>query len=281
MKYSPSDLQKFGKEHFHSRILPLLTDISAEAVKNMTVFIEGSASYGFSDDLSDIDIDYFIHDVDTGTADTIRQIFSAETYWHKSVRVSYGFGGKFWKFDLLKNDDMINFWAESNPYALYNIQHAVSVWNPENFLEDFKRKTVFYPDDVFKKNVRGLWLTMCDSGSYNVIESLKRNKETEGMIYFHRALEAFLRLIYLLNRSYYPPTKWLTAGINKLENSFGISDVLVKIQKAPDLENKYELYKMVFARIEDFLKTGEIIEKECIENYSAVFQKPFTIFNTF
>ena len=282
MLTTQSEFIEIGKEHFLSVILPELIKISKEAVDAMMVFIEGSAAYGFCDSFSDVDIDYYINmPLEEDVMNRIRTVFTADTFYHKSNRVSYGFSGRYWKFDELIKTDTGSFWAESNPYALYNIQHAVPVWDPSSLLAGFKAKTAFYPSDIYKKHVRGLWLTMCDSGEYNLSESLKRSKTTEGMIYFGRALEASLRLIYLLNREYYPPAKWLTSGLQKLEHNFGISGILNEIHDAKSPDENYQCFMKVFGSIKEFLLTEHIIEKECVENYSSIFQKPFTIFNTF
>ena len=282
MNYTKPDLVSIGKEHFHTVILPRLSRISKEAVDTMMVFIEGSAAYGFCDSFSDVDIDYYINiPVSDETKRLITSVFNEQTYYHKSIRVSYGFSGKYWKFDELIKGDSNTFWTEANPYALYNIRHAVPVWDQSSLLEICKERTAFYPPDIFKKHIRGLWLTMCDSGEYNLAESVKRGKTTEGLIYFGRALEASLRIIYLLNGEYYPPSKWLTAGLQKLEHNFGISGILIEIQDAKNPDEKYQCFMKLFGSIRDFLLDEHIIEKECIENYSSIFQKPFTVFSTF
>lgn len=121
-----------AKDHFETIMLPKLTAISEEVVSHMLVFVEGSVAYGFCDEKSDVDIDYYINiDADESTRQQIRELFTGETYWHKGVRVSYGFGGKYWKFDLLMNDAMDQFWEEFDPYALKNITLAVPLWDPD------------------------------------------------------------------------------------------------------------------------------------------------------
>ncbi len=44
--------------------------------------------------------------IGTETKQKIRKLFTKEIYWHKGIRVSYGFGGKYWKFDLIVNNLM-------------------------------------------------------------------------------------------------------------------------------------------------------------------------------
>lgn len=184
IKYSQNEFVRMGKEHFEAVILPKLRLISDEVVNNMMIFIEGSVAYGFCDEQSDIDLDYYIDmDIDEDIRRSIREIFTGETYWYQGVRVSYGFGGAYWKFDLLMNDEMDRFWNEFDPYALNNIMRAIPVWDPKGILEIAQKKAECYPDEIKKKIIRGLWVTINDSGEYNFCEALTRNNIIEGRIY--------------------------------------------------------------------------------------------------
>lgn len=282
MLYSQSELTQIGKKHFSENILPQLRKISAEVVDNMFVFIEGSVSYGFCDKYSDVDIDFYISiDIEEKIFNRIKEVFNAETYWYESVRVSYGFGGSYWKFDLLLNNNMEKFWNEFNPYALNNINQAIPIWDPNSLMSIIKNRIGFYPEEINKKVLRGLWITINDSGEYNTLESIKRNNTTEGRIYLFRALEAMMRIIYVLNKKYYPPTKWLSTGLEQLDADFGIKDVLNEINMNNSLSDNYYSYLKTYKSVKDFMLENNTIEKECIENYGTVFQKSFFVFNTF
>jgi hypothetical protein len=271
-----------GKEHFDKIILPKLKELSPEAVENMMVFIEGSVSYGFCDETSDIDIDYYIGgDVENAVKNQIRNVLNSGDYDYESVRISYGFGGDFWKFDLILENDMEKFWNEFNPYALYNIKHAVPVWDPKLLLPLIKKRADFFPPEMYKKMIRGLWITMNDSGEYNTLESLNRHNYIESKIYLYRAMEAVLRIVYVLNGNYYPPTKWLTTGLKEIKNDFELKVTLKKINESADQKECYNAYMKVYENIKQYMLTDEIIERESIENYGTTFQKPFYIFNTF
>lgn len=282
MKYFQSELVAIGKKHFINIILPKLFKISTEVVDNLMVFIEGSVSYGFCDKNSDIDIDYYINtDLENIVLNRIKNVFINETYWFDSIRVSYGFSGNYWKFDSIINNEMNIFWNDFNPYALYNIKHAIPIWDPKELLPVIKARVEYYPEDVYKKVLRGLWITINDSGEYNALESIKRNKIVEGRLYLYRALEAMLRIVYVLNDRYYPPTKWLCAGIENLDNNFEIQNALTNIISNDDLFICYKSYSNVYTLIKDFMIRNKSIEKECIDNYIMAFQKPFYVFNTF
>lgn len=277
-----ADYIRIGKEHFIEVILPRIKAISSQVTDNILVFIEGSVAYGYCDQNSDVDMDFFI---DTDTSDELRSqitdIFSGETYWKESVRVSYGFGGEYWKIKHIINNDMDRFWKEFNPYAVNNLAQAISVWDPKNLLPKIQERVGFYPENMKKRVIRGLWVTINDSGVYNFKEALNRNKKSEGRIYLYRAVEAMLRLIYILNNLYYPSTKWLSKGLQQLDNDFGVLKMLEEIEENNNLIDIYDLFMEVYRNMQQYMSDKNTIEKESVENYPCIFGKPFFIFNAF
>lgn len=270
-----------GKDYFES-LLPALRDISEPAVNNMLSFISTSVAYGFCDKHSDIDIEVFINsEIDEIKCQKINDVFSEVGEWHKSVRISCGLAFDYWKFDLLLNNEMSTFWGKYNPYALYNIKHAIPIWDPTRLLAIIRKRVRNYPNSILKEAVRGLWITATDSGEYNVDQAAKRDTFTEGHMFLYKATEALLRLIYILNSEYYPPSKWITTGLDNLENDFGVKDFLNDIQKTITLKEKHRLFCLVHQKIKKYLIEHNVIEKDSVENYGTIFQKPYFIFQPF
>lgn len=277
-----ADYVRIGREHFVEVILPRITAISSQVADNILVFIEGSVAYGYCDQNSDVDIDFFIDmDISDDLRNQITDIFFGETYWRESVRVSYEFGREYWKINHILNNDMDRFWKEFNPYAVNNLAQAIPVWDPKNLLLKIQERVGFYPEDMKKSVIRGLWVTINDSGEYNFEEALKRNNKSEARIYLYRAIEAMLRLTYILNNAYYPPTKWLSKGLQRLENDFGIIKTLTLIDQSDNLHDIYDLFMQVFRNMQQYMRDNNSIEAESIENYPCIFSKQFFIFNTF
>lgn len=277
-----ADYVRIGNEHFKEVILPQIKTLASQVADNLLVFIEGSVAYGYCDQKSDIDIDFFIDmDISNELKNEITNIFFGETYWKESVRVSYNFGGDYWKIKLLLNDDMDRFWKEFNPYAVNNLSQAIPVWDPKNLLPKIQTKVYSFPEDIKKSVIRGLWITINDSGEYNFKEALSRNKQSEAKIYLYRAVEAMLRLTYILNGLYYPPTKWLSEGLPHLINDFGVRHMLSAIEDNADDIDIYRLFMEVYCNMQEFMNHNNSIEIESIYDYSCIFSKSFFIFNTF
>lgn len=276
------DYVRIGKEHFIEVILPRIKAISSQVADNIFVFVEGSVAYGYCDQNSDVDMDFFI---DMYISDELRSqitdIFFGETYWKEFVRVSYEFGGEYWKIKHIINNDMDRFWKEFNPYAVNNLAQAIAIWDPKTLLPKIQERVGFYPEDMKKSVIRGLWVTINDSGEYNFKEALNRNKKSEGRIYLYRAIETMLRLIYILNNLYYPPTKWLSKGLQQLDNDFGVLKMLEEIEENNNLIDTYDLFMEVYRNIVKYMNDKNSIEKESVANYSCIFGKPFFIFNAF
>lgn len=277
-----ADYVRIGKEHFVKAILPRIKEISTQVADNILVFIEGSVAYGYCDEKSDVDIAFFVDmDISSELRNQITDVFFVETYWKESVRVSYDFGGEYWKIKHIINNDLDRFWKEYNPYAVNNLAQAVSVWDPKNLLPMIQERVSFYPEEMKKSVIRGLWVTINDSGVYNFKEALDRNKKSEGKIYLYRAIEAILRLTYILNNIYYPPTKWLSKGLQQLSNDFGVLKMLEEIEEDNNLTDIYNVFMEVYHNMQQYMSDKNSIEKECIENYPCIFSKQFFIFNTF
>ena len=85
----------------------------------------------------------------------------------------------------------------------------------------------------------------------------------------------------VLNNQYFYPTKWLTAGLDHLQEDFGLKDALSVISTSHSEDVEYAEYMKVFERMKEFMIQNESIESECINNYSMIFRKPFRIFQTF
>lgn len=90
-----------------------------------------------------------------------------------------------------------------------------------------------------------------------------------------------LRLVYILNNQYFYPTKWLSAGLDKVPEDFGLKEAFDQIAVSHCEEDDYKEFMKVHENMKQFMIKHDSIEIEYIDNYSMIFQKPFHIFSTF
>jgi predicted nucleotidyltransferase len=265
-----------GKKQFEAEILPELE--RQKLIDKILVYLCGSASLGFADENSDIDFDVLVSGkITVDEYSFLREIF-ADDYQIESKRVSYGFDLKK-KFGEYLRSERENYWEDFNPYNLYMINHYVPVLDISVRLGELKKELGFYPKDIFISVVRGLWITVNDSGEYNSLQCFKRGNFIGADIFFYRGVEALLRLVFVMNDQYYPPTKWLSAGLQNITNQFETDKLLQTEDKK--FEEKYALFMQSYRLMSEYLIQNNILEKECVENYGKNFAKDYYIFETF
>ena len=271
-------LVSIGKKYFEEKMRPFL--IQKGLLNNTLICFSGSIAYGYCDKLSDIEMEYYIHKkLNKQALREVVEILSKEGVY-ESVRLSIGLNTE-WKLNLILNNKTGNFWKSFDPYQLFEMTHALAIWDPFKIIEKIKKQVAFYPNPIFKKVVRGLWITANDSGFYNADFSIKRGNYTEGYTFLYRGLEALLRLIYVLNREYYPHSKWLTRQLSTLKNNFNAKYYLKKINSG-NLKDRYKTFCLFIKEFEQFfLKKHNIIERKYVFDPWVLLKKPYYIHCTF
>lgn len=244
------------------------------------ICFSGSVGHGYADQFSDIEIEFYINEnLSKDKREDFRSLLQANTDY-ESVRISPELNTE-WKLELILDEDLEKlFWKKFDPYVLFEMTHSKEIWDPLKILDTIKEKINFYPDDIFVKVVRGLWITINDSGFFNAGIAAKRENVSSAYMLLYRSLEAGLRLAYVLNREYYPHTKWLTKGLKNLKNNFNSVQHLEKINQG-DINLRYQAIKSYIKEFEDHLATAGILEQEDIDNPWSLLSKPYYIHSTF
>lgn len=273
------ELLNLAAEYFNQHILPTLQELLGEDVSKLAVYITGSVAAGFGDEYSDVDIEIYPPEaLSNETRDQLENNVAEEKTF-KGVRMSVGISLLSRRLDMLRDDKLTDFWKDMNPLLLWSLQNLVVLHDKDEQLKKIQEKVVFYPDDKFVEVVRGLWITISDSGEYNSKQAHVRGDKIGEDIYFYRAVEAALRLVYLLNRKYYPPTKWLSVGIKDLENDFG--SLPLQENSSSNFDEKHSAFMSVFDHLGKYLVEENILEREYVDDYSLNFSKSYFIFRSF
>ena len=268
-----------GTRYFENEVRPRIASLGGDLLERTLFCFSGSVAYGYCDELSDIEMELFVRSQTSPELSArLAEILSLHQEY-ESVRISPGVSP--WKLDWVLDRELAKFWDTFDAYRLYEMTHAVPVWDPLRILAAVSQTIRFYPQELFVKSVRGLWITANDSGGYIADYSIRRNNETGGYLFLYRGLEALLRLIYLLNRCYYPHSKWLCAGLGGLDNDFGAGVALARINSG-SLPERYAAFMELLAKVrEHLLEHAELMRAEEAREPWALLNQPYYIYWTF
>lgn len=267
-------LIEIAKKYSDKIIQEFLNEV-AEDIK-INVYISGSVSYGYCDEMSDIEMEFYLPDETPKDVKEKLQKIIDENPKFEDIRMSAGVSG--WPLEKIANGSLEEFWNQQYPYMLYELEHAMPIKEDLPLIEEVRQKIKFYPDDELQKIIKGLWLTIYDNGMYNAEWSFKRNQITSSNIFLFISLEAVLRLAYLLNKKYFPHTKWLEKELTNLENDFGLKEFMDNIEKM-SLKEKLELHRVIVERIGRFMGEKKILRQELLEDAWKVMHEDYYIFN--
>ncbi|MBI2596700.1 DUF4037 domain-containing protein [Candidatus Daviesbacteria bacterium] len=251
------------------------TKVNKENIK-LNIYISGSVSYGYCDEKSDIEIEFYLPDkIKKEFKDKLKKVID-EYPKFEDIRISAGVSD--WPLEKIVHGDIDDFWNQSFPYLLYELAHATPIREDLPLINEVKNKLPFYPDNTLQKIIKGLWLTVGDNGTYNADWSFKRGQLTASEIFLFLSVEAILRLVYLLNKKYFPHTKWLEKELHTLDNDFGLIEFTQNIEKK-SLEEKLEAHKQIVRKLDQFMSENDILRQDLINDPWSVVHEDYYVFN--
>lgn len=264
-------------DNYTQQLLGEFKELAQVETPQVNFYISGSVSYGYCDELSDIEMEIWFPSSASDSHKQIMQDLIDKYKEFEGIRISAGISD--WPLELIVGNTE-QYWTEFNPYQLYELSTAISTYEPIKLIDKVKNIIKFYPQNIFIKSIKGLWLVLNDSGSYNSEWTRKRNQIASSNILYFKALESMLRLIYILNNKYYPHTKWLEKGVINLHNNFGIVELVTNIEKL-DIAEKILFFEKVKNNIAEFMVGNDILDKSYIDNPWKILQQDYYIYFTF
>ena len=262
-------------KHFSEIICKEFIQESGENVK-LNVYISGSVSYGYCDDKSDIEMEFYLpNEVKGEFKYKLKKVIDRYPKFEE-VRISAGVSD--WPLEKIVNGDIEDFWNQSFPYLLYELTHALPIREDIPLIAEVKDKIIFYPDTTFQKIIKGLWLTIADNGTYNAQWCFQRGQKTSSQIFLYMSVEALLRLAYLLNKKYFPHTKWLEKELSTLQNDFGLKK-FIESDEDMDLESKLKAHHEVVHNMDVFMSDNSILNQKLIDDPWSVVHEDYYVFN--
>ncbi|MEG6611282.1 hypothetical protein V6C42_00205 [Pseudoclostridium thermosuccinogenes] len=204
------------KNYFQQVMAPKIQEFTS--LDELIVVIGGSVSYGFADELSDVDA-YIIWDIPRNVwFDKLRQFL----FMHQMIdgyRVQFiplmlqspqysSFSYLFHEeFDKLKDCDF---------ELLYDIQHFIPIHDPKGIISKGKA----FVSDLGSEYWQEKCLEHCEK-LIDTLEafysSLKRKNIITGSMYFGDALKGLLQTVYLSAGFPYPTAKWIWNGLERVD----------------------------------------------------------------
>lgn len=242
----------------------------------LNVYISGSVSYGYCDEKSDIEIEFYLPDeIKKEFKDKFKKAIDRYPKF-EDIRMSAGVSD--WPLEKIVHGDMKNFWDQSFTYLLYELTHAIPIREDLPLIAEVKSKIDFYPEENLQRIIKGLWLTIGDNGTYNAQWSFQRGQLASSEIFLFISVEAILRLTYLLNRKYFPHTKWLEKELSSLDNDFGLKEFTQKIEKM-NLKEKLKAHHEIVKKLDRFMSNNSIMRQELINDPWSVVHEDYYVFN--
>lgn len=271
------ELVDLAKLYYGEKILPQLRFVLENDLEKIAVYICGSVASGFCDEHSDVDIDVYGPKLLLRAMRLITEIPNNDEY--QGVHISFGLTHLAYRYEQIMSDRLnYDFWRNVHSHLLFDLSHLIPLHDPQNILPELQLRVSFYPDDIYKQAIRGLWLTVNDGGIYNAEQCLKRGLLVESEVSFWRGTEALLRLIYLLNRRYYPHSKWLMVGMDDFDNNSDLTiDALSLCQGG--MNERIQKFSQYVEQVRQYMCERQIIEIESIDNAWNVLmaRKPFLV----
>ncbi len=242
----------------------------------LNVYISGSVAYRYCDERSDIEIEFYLPDeIKKEFKDKLKKVIDSYPKF-EDVRISAGVSD--WPLEKIVHGNIDDFWNQSYTYLLYELTHAIPVREDLPLINEVQDKIHFYPDNTSQRIIKGLWLTITDCGTYNAEWSFKRGQNTSSYIFLYMSIEAILRLTYLLNKKYFPHTKWLEKELGNLKNDFGLKK-FIENSKSMDLESKLKAHHEIVDKIKAFMADNSVLSQKLIDNPWEVVHEDYYVFN--
>lgn len=175
-----------------------LSNKLASVWDSISIVLGGSVAYGEGDEHSDIDM--FI----VSANEAIKTILpiSAE-YEGKNVGVEFG-------YTWTQLDSYLKSPPADAEFIFWSVQNTVILHDPSGKFQGIQNAiNGYFPEAVWKKFILKRWSSVFYCSKNGVRKALKREEFITAQIWKGKLLQAMMELVFLLNRQYIPPVKWM------------------------------------------------------------------------
>lgn len=168
------------------------------------VLLVGSASLGYADSGSDVDMEVLVTEEFYKKAGTA--VEECESY--KGVDISW----EWMTFEEL--EETLKGWK--NDVDLWVYSRARILYDPERELENLFAKYRRYLEKIWREKLFQYWYFATGNAPYYSGKALQRNDLMTAQLYLTQAMEYYTALIFILNEHFVPYRKWRLKEFDKL-----------------------------------------------------------------
>lgn len=168
------------------------------------VLLVGSASLGYVDDLSDIDLEVIAKD---NLYNRVKKALEDQEEY-QGVSVTW----EWMRFDELESTikhwkDDIDLWVYSKCKVLHDPEHKV-----RSLLARYRH----YPNNIWLEKLFLYWYFATGNAPYDSEKAIRRGDFLTAQLCLNQAMEYYTSLIFILNKSFVPYRKWRLKELDKL-----------------------------------------------------------------
>jgi len=167
------------------------------------VLLIGSASLGYVDDLSDIDLKVLVTDDlcrKMGDVCGSAQYCEVNVWWEFVTLNELENTLKDWKDD-------VDLWVYSKSRILHDSEHKV-----KTLLANYRQ----YPKTIWLEKLFVYWYSATGNAPYDSGKAIQRGDLLTAQLYLSQATEYYTSLIFILNHRFVPYRKWRLKELNNV-----------------------------------------------------------------
>jgi hypothetical protein len=223
------------------------------------VLLVGSASLGYVDNLSDVDLEVVVSEKLYRKVRKRPEVCEQ----HREINISWEWM-MFQEFASQLKDwkDDIDLWVYAKSKVLHDPKRKL-----QNFLSRYRR----YPKKIWLEKLFHYWHFATGCAPYDSEKAIQRGDLITAQLYLSQAMEYYTALVFILNRSFVPYRKWRLKELQNLP--YKPEDYEEKLQKILTTTNWTEeefktkqniIGKLISDLRNELARTG--ISKEMLEN---------------
>ncbi len=214
-------------EVFFYFVLPLIKKECPESLKKFSVNITSSVAYGTADRYSDIDAFILFKD----HRDYLRY-YKKFNELIKSIKLPKKFNSvcdKGLRFeleslegsdisDLFKKQTTYN-WFKQTEWLLYWLVNSITIYDPNHWMKNFKKRMTFFPDDILKLKIEFTFVILLNYIRKFYISIDENMHDYIKDKYFYKCIKRLMDIICWINKIYTPHPKWQFRLLKNLDNN--------------------------------------------------------------